>query len=104
MTVRDVAATAGGAGDPAYVVEVTVRVLRGSWEFGPGLVRLRYADGATEKGPVDGGGTPGARTLHAGVTRSWLVPFEHPAGAGVGTGAQVLIGAPDGAVLAWATR
>ncbi|GIF14685.1 hypothetical protein [Actinoplanes teichomyceticus] len=92
------------AGDPPYVVRVTVRVLRGTWEFGPALVRLRYA-GGSESGPIDGASRPpGAMTLHTGASFTWRVPFEHSAGVGIGAGAQILVIDARGVVLAaWTT-
>ncbi|WP_189333970.1 hypothetical protein [Actinoplanes ianthinogenes] len=92
VTVREVAAGSG------FAVQVSVRVLRGTWEFGPAAVRMRSADGA-ESTPVLERASRGARTLHAGVAQSWQIPFGRAAGAG----AHLLLSTPAGTALAWIT-
>jgi hypothetical protein len=83
-----------------YAVEVTVQVLRGTYEFGPARVRLRNPAGP-DTAPIAGGASPPvAFTLHVGVTRTWRIPFGRAAGAG----AQIQVVDPAGAVLAWTTR
>ncbi|MEV6347848.1 hypothetical protein [Actinoplanes sp. NPDC051851] len=92
------------AGDPAYVIDVSVRVQRGTWQFGPSLVRLRYA-GGTESGPIEGGSSPaGGMTLHTGAATTWHIPYEHSAGVGIGQGATIIVVDESGTVLAtWTT-
>jgi hypothetical protein len=84
----------------AYVVKVTVHIQHGTWEFGPTLLRLQAADGTTSV-PAHRGALPaGALTLHDGVTRTWQIPFGHPAGAD----ARLVLTTPAGTALTWTTQ
>ena len=89
-------------GDAPYTVDVAVEVTRGAWSFGPGLVRLIYAGGAA-KGPIaDAAADP--TTLRAGSSETFRVPFEHPAGVGIGEGARITVTDTTGKALAtWRT-
>ncbi|BCY07700.1 hypothetical protein L3i22_027880 [Actinoplanes sp. L3-i22] len=85
-------------GDPA-TIRVTVRVLRGTYEFGPAQVRLRNATGPDTAPLVARSTPPVGLTLHVGVTRTWQIPF----GRAAATGAQIQVTSPAGTVLAWTT-
>lgn len=83
-----------------YAVKVTVQVLRGTYEFGPSMVRLHHTDGP-DTAPITSGSIPGvAFTLHAGVIQAWEIPFGRP----TSPGAQVQVVTPSGVVLAWTAR
>ncbi|MFC3987694.1 hypothetical protein [Actinoplanes siamensis] len=84
-----------------YIVRVTVHVLRGTYEFGPALVRLRHTAGPDDTPPAAGAIPPVAFTLHVGVTQTWRIPFRPPT-----TGdTQIQVTESSGAVLAtWTTR
>ncbi|KUL22275.1 YajG family lipoprotein [Actinoplanes awajinensis] len=100
-----VTVTGSPATASAYAVRVSVHVLRGTWEFGPALIRLRYTaqpgGSPVDTAPIEGGAIPPAMTLHPGTALSWRIPFEHAPGAG----AQLLLTDPTGTTLAaWTTR
>ncbi|WP_436520253.1 hypothetical protein [Actinoplanes sp. HUAS TT8] len=83
-----------------YAVKVTVEVLRGTYEFGPGMVRLHQRTGPATT-PMTGASVPRvAFTLHVGVVQNWEIPFGRAAGAG----SQIQIATPSGVILAWTAR
>ncbi len=88
------------ASSDRYGVTVTVQVLRGTYEFGPAMVRLHHTAGP-DTAPIVTGALPRvAFTLHVGVTQGWEIPF----GVAAGRDSQVQVVTPAGLVLAWTAR
>ncbi|GLY00548.1 hypothetical protein [Actinoplanes sp. NBRC 101535] len=117
VTVSAATGLAAEPGDAPYAVDVRVRVSRGTWTFGPSLVRLVYANGTghepiddpeTTAGPADLGDATTNATENGDKNGrrdgSWRILFEHPAGAGIGEGARVTVTDSAGKTLAaWLT-
>jgi hypothetical protein len=88
-------------GDDPYMVDVTVAVTRGSWNFAPTLVRLIWSSGETH-GPQEN--APAPATLVAGQVKTWRLRFDWPAAVGIREGAKVMVVGPSGQELAtWLT-
>jgi len=82
--------------EPPYIVDVSVQVTRGSWEFTPERLRLIWADGS-DHGPI-------ADASERQGNGAWRVQYDHPAGVGFGNGARfVLVDSAGGVLATWTT-
>ncbi|GAA1658223.1 hypothetical protein [Actinoplanes couchii] len=91
-------------GDAPYAVDVTVRMTRGTWTFGAARVQFIYGNGSAHDQIVDEDAPETAAEIDAPDSGTWRFLYEHPAAAGVGQGARIVISASNGKPLAaWLT-